>query len=196
MCAGFPGQDCGDEGEGGEAAAPDQALRMESEVGFDERWVKRESEQRGEIGERVETPGNAARLNAGQPHLEQRTGCAEHEEWKADGDAEREEDGGDGMGRVQADGLNGPGDGGGGGKQQEGEVEVPMRAPGEPMRVEIGEEKGGLKEDETGDPDCGGSAEGGQELLGSDGLDQEEKERAEKDGAAEERSRTASSGNS
>ena len=67
---------------------------------LDERWVERESEQRSQIGEREETLGNAAGLKAGQPHLQQRAGCAEHEERKADGEAERGEDGGDGMGRA------------------------------------------------------------------------------------------------
>jgi hypothetical protein len=44
---------------------------------------------------------------------------------------------------------------------------------GEPMCVEIGDEKGCLKEDETSDPDCGRSAQRWQELLGGDRFDQE-----------------------
>src|SRR5664279_3027024 len=94
------------------------------------------------------------------------------------------------MGQVQADGLNGPGDGGTGGKQKQNEMQVPMRTPGKPMRVEIGGEESRLKEDEASDPDSGRSAQRRQELLGRDRFHQEEQKRAEKDCAAEERSRT------
>jgi hypothetical protein len=59
------------------------------------------------------------------------------------------------------------------------------------MCVEIADEKGCLKEDETSDPDCGRPAQRGEELLGRDRFDQEEQERTEKDGAAEKRSGTA-----
>jgi hypothetical protein len=52
-------------------------------------------------------------------------------------------------------------------------MQLPMRTMGEPMCIEIGDEKGRLKEDETSDPDCGRSAKRGEKLLGRDGFDQE-----------------------
>jgi hypothetical protein len=53
-----------------------------------------------------------------------------------------------------------------------------------PMRVEIAEQKCDLKEDQAGEPDRGGAAEGRKELLGGHRLHQEEKECAEEDGDA------------
>jgi hypothetical protein len=58
----------------------------------------------------------------------------------------------------------------------------------QPMRIEIGNNKSCLKEDETGNPDSGRSSQCRQYLFGRDWLDQEKKERGQKDGAAEERS--------
>ena len=46
------------------------------------------------------------------------------------------------------------------------------KARGEEVGVEVAEKKRGLKEDETGDPDRGRSAEDGQELLGGKRFDQ------------------------
>ena len=155
---------------------------------FDDGWIERESEQGSKVGEREKAVGDGAGLKARQPNLEQRAGCAQHEKREADGKAERGEDGRDGMlgSMGQADCLPGPGDGRGGCQQEQGEMQNPAGAPREPVRVEVGGQQGGLKEDQAGDPDGGRSAEDGQELLGGDGLDQEEEERSEKDGDAEE----------
>jgi hypothetical protein len=61
-----------------------------------------------------------------------------------------------------------------------------MGVAGQPVCVEIAEEKSGLEKDETGDPDGGRSAEDGKQLTRGDGFDEEEEERAEKNCAGEE----------
>jgi len=58
----------------------------------------------------------------------------------------------------------------------------------QPMGVEIRGQQSGLEEDQGNDPDGGRSAEDGQELLGRDGLDEEEQKRREKDSAAKKQS--------
>src|SRR5271154_4354334 len=73
---------------------------------------------------------------------------------------------------------------------EQGEMDAPAWPPGEPVRVEVGAEKGGLKEDKAGDPDGGGASENGQQQLGRHGLDEEEQKRCEKDSATEEQPRT------
>ena len=55
-----------------------------------------------------------------------------------------------------------------------------------PVGVEVAEQQRDLKEDEAGEPDGGGAAEDGKQLLGGHRLDQEEQECAEKDGGAVE----------
>ena len=67
-------------------------------------------------------------------------------------------------------------------------MEGPEGTAREPMGVEIRGKQGGLKEDEAGDPDGGGATEGGKELLGGHGFDEEEEECGEKDCSGEERS--------
>ena len=56
-----------------------------------------------------------------------------------------------------------------------------MGAAREPVRVKIADEERGLEEDQAGDPHGGRSAEDGQQLLGRDGLDHEQKEGGEED---------------
>ena len=88
---------------------------------------------------------------------------------------------------VEADGLDGPEYGAGGGEEKQCAVEGPVRMFGEPVGVEVAEEERGLEEDETGDPNGGGATEGWQQLLGCHWFDEEEKERGEKDCACKER---------
>ena len=54
--------------------------------------------------------------------------------------------------------------------------------PGEEVGVEVAEEQGGLEEDQAGEPDGGGASERGEELLGGDGLNEEQEQGGEKDG--------------
>ena len=56
------------------------------------------------------------------------------------------------------------------------------------MGIEVRDEQGGLEEDQAGDPDRGRSAQDGEQLLGGDGLDEEEQEGGEKDCGTEEQS--------
>jgi len=67
-------------------------------------------------------------------------------------------------------------------------MQDPMRPARQPMGIEIGGQQCSLKEDKTGNPDCGRTAEGGQELLGGDGLHKEKQKRRKKNSAAEENS--------
>jgi hypothetical protein len=60
-------------------------------------------------------------------------------------------------------------------------------AVSEPVGVEVTQQKRGLEEDEAGEPDGGGSSEDGEELLGGEGLNEEEQEGREKGGAAVEK---------
>ena len=59
---------------------------------------------------------------------------------------------------------------------------------GEPVGVEVTDEKRSLEEDEAGEPDGGGSSEDGEELLGGERLDEEEEEGREEGGGAVESS--------
>ena len=52
----------------------------------------------------------------------------------------------------------------------------------EPVGVEVPEQQRDLEEDQTSQPDCGRTAERGEELFGGHRLNQEEKEGAEEDG--------------
>jgi hypothetical protein len=58
------------------------------------------------------------------------------------------------------------------------------------VRIKIPKEKRGLEKDEAGDPDGGRSPEDGKQLTGGDGLDEKEKERAEKNGASKEQTQS------
>ena len=55
-----------------------------------------------------------------------------------------------------------------------------------PVCVEIAEQQRDLEEDQAGEPDRGGAAEDGKELLGGHRLHQEEQECAEEDGGSVE----------
>ena len=57
----------------------------------------------------------------------------------------------------------------------------------QPVSVEVAKKEGELEEDQAGEPDCGRASEGGEELLGRHGLDQEEEKGREEDGKAVER---------
>ncbi len=185
---GLDGQDGGENGEERESATPGEPLGTQGEVGFDDCRIKAEGEQRGEVGQGIETVGNLARFETRPPYLEERACGGKHEEWEADPNSERVEDGEDGVqvSVTGGDGPNDPEDGRCAGQCEKAEMHGPPWVPGQPVRVEIAEEQLGLEENQTGNPDGGGSAEDGKELTGSDGLDEEEQERAEKHCAGEE----------
>ena len=85
------------DGEGGESAAPGDALRAKGKVWLNHAGICGEGEKRGEIGKRVEAVRNAGGLSARPPYLHQRAGGGENEERQSDGERERQEYGGDGM---------------------------------------------------------------------------------------------------
>lgn len=164
-------------------------------MGFDQRWVGDEGEQGTDVRESEEAVGYLASLFAEEPDLQERTGGTEQEEGEADGQRQREKDGGDrvegALAEVGTDellrGQQGYGD------YQHSEVKQPLaaakRAAGEPVRVEVAEQKGELEEDQAGEPYRRGASERGEELLCRHGLDQKEQEGREEDRKAVERAR-------
>jgi len=69
-----------------------------------------------------------------------------------------------------------PCEGRGDGQHEQYEVQLPIRALREPVRVEICDKESRLKKDETSNPDCSRPTQRRQELLGGYWLDEKEQE--------------------
>ena len=83
-----------------ESATPGHALGVERKEWLDHAWVENQRKQRSDIRERIEPVGNLAVFHARPPDLEERTRCAEDQEWKTDRNSQVEEHGENRMSRA------------------------------------------------------------------------------------------------
>ncbi len=174
-------------------------MGAQAQIGFDEKWVGEEAEERADVGEGVEAVGRNAGRGFCVPVLKQRAGGGEQEKGKADGGGQEGEDGkgwvqglrgargeigSDGRGpEAREDGESGDGDG------EENDLDGGLAAHGEicgdGVGVDVAGEKGELEKEEAGGPDGGSAAEDGEDLFAEEELDLEEEEGGEEDGRGE-----------
>src|SRR5579859_700703 len=181
-----------------ESGDPGETLRAEREARFDQRRIEQEREERSGVGEREETPGNAAGFLAGHPDLQERAGGGKQEERKSDGEREGAEDGGDRvcLGTAQI-GLRESEEQNQGDCEQ-GHVEEcgPAACQGadERVGVRIAEEQDDLEKHEAGNPDSRRAAQRRKQPFSSHRLHSEEEKGAKEDGGSVEDAHAARNG--
>ena len=159
---------------------------------FDQQGVGHQSGQRARVGQREQPVHRVRRAAAHQPRLQQRTGGSEQKIRQADRCGQQQQDCSGGVltaGRPEAVRRYDRQAQQAGGQQcrMHGPLPAGRQPVRQPVRVAVPGQQHRLKEHHAGGPHTGTAPEPGQDLLGDDGLNQEQQQRGQRDGGGVQR---------